>query len=792
VSLGRKVQRHACSVIGTRQYRRMESSSASASLAKGSGCVEAAGKAEERETNASNLFKAPQAAEERETNAPCRRETAENRGTRETNVSEEETAVARRDGKPLTSAGQERRQGVLTAAEYLAAGESPNPTQEGATATDTPRTTSPNPGDGAKTGECRPGTADALRAGTPAGSASGGRSTSRSRCSRRQLTQLLKEGSECFDPDEVRRIVRAARAGPEGSLTAICTLDDDMALFMHAFPDADDRELRAQCLSTLLEYEESMQAWEEARNSGQLDSYSTDSEDEGELTGSELLRDLEEPATDALPGAASVARPNHIEWPKRVLRQTILVSSIAAEIESNIDWTDWDADCFEECRRLLQREARRMEATSEDRGAEEIPILVDLEVQHWIAEALEGTTRASELIGDRIALAGVCCLSRGEEESRTEASSLRSAAGRVTQAVMRAATTDPLSDSQLERVVRLALGKRAPAASTTSKAAVAHAAAATTSGGDPSRASAPAVELTDDHQAEWRVASEDESESRASDPTRPEGSPPAVSRVRLASPGPLGVTAQSSSEASVTQLTCTSPPTEATIAAQGRKKKNRAARRAARAAREAGSGSPTTGRGSGAGGQTPPVAGSPQGKKQCPVFGCARKHAPNDCPTFLDMTPKERLDLVHAKQLCLLCLRHPTSVGCEIAGKGSNCSAEGCDRPHHVTLHGILKAGKSSPPVRGTDPPDGSTAAAAGDRALDLVKQLRGLLEGLGIDPGALEVRIGIRRPGEQGRPHGGGAADPGETKAGEGKLTSGLLEALTLLCRAGVHEFCG
>jgi hypothetical protein len=233
------------------------------------------------------------------------------------------------------------------------------------------------------------------------------------------------------------------------------------------------------------------------------------------------------------------------------------------------------------------------------------------------------------------------------------------------------------------------------------------------------------------------------------------------------------------------QLTSASPPAEATTAAQGRKKKNRAARRAARAAREAGSGSPTAGRGSGAGGQAPPVAGSPQGKKQCPVFGCTRKHAPNDCPTFLDMTPKERLDLVHVKQLCLLCLRHPTSVGCEIAGEGSNCSTEGCNRTHHVTLHGILKAGESSPPVRGTDPPDGPTAAAA-NRAPDLVKQLRGLLEGLGIDPGALEVRIGIQRPGEQGRLHGGGAANPGATETGEGKLTGKLLEALTSLCRAG------
>jgi hypothetical protein len=85
-------------------------------------------------------------------------------------------------------------------------------------------------------------------------------------------------------------------------------LDDDIALFMHAFPDADDRELRAHCLSFLLEYEESMQAWEEARNSGELDSDSSDSGDEDELTGIELLRDLEEPAPGALPGAAPEAR----------------------------------------------------------------------------------------------------------------------------------------------------------------------------------------------------------------------------------------------------------------------------------------------------------------------------------------------------------------------------------------------------------------------------------------------------------------------------------------------------
>ncbi len=70
--------------------------------------------------------------------------------------------------------------------------------------------------------------------------------------------------------------------------------------------------------------------------------------------------------------------------------------------------------------------------------------MVDLEAQRWIAEALEG---------------GGACLgahgrpdrpSRDKEESLREAGSLNPTARRAAQAVMRAATTDPLSDWQLE------------------------------------------------------------------------------------------------------------------------------------------------------------------------------------------------------------------------------------------------------------------------------------------------------------------------------------------------------
>jgi hypothetical protein len=309
----------------------MKSNSANIPPTKGSTDVEAAGKVRERETNAPNLFKAPRAAEEWEANAPCPKETAENAGTRETNVSEKEAATVRRDGDPLTIAGQQLRQGAS------AVSRPPSQAQKEAATEAVPQIAGPDPGEGAKTGGCRPNIIDISRAGTPASQTSRGGSASRRRCLRRQLTQMLKEGSEFFNPDDVRRIIRAARAGLEGSLTAICMLDDDISLFVHAFLEADDRELRTHCLNTLLKYEESMQTWEEAKDSGELDSDGSSSEDEDELTGSELLRDLDPPAPCPPADAAPTARSGQLEWPKKVLQQTNLVSSIAAEIELNIN-----------------------------------------------------------------------------------------------------------------------------------------------------------------------------------------------------------------------------------------------------------------------------------------------------------------------------------------------------------------------------------------------------------------------------------------------------------------------
>jgi hypothetical protein len=62
--------------------------------------------------------------------------------------------------------------------------------------------------------------------------------------------------------------------------------------------------------------------------------------------------------------------------------------------------------------------------------------------------------------------------------------------------------------------------------------------------------------------------------------------------------------------------------------------------------------------------------------------------------------------------------------------------AKDCGRQHHVALHGVLKAGKSSPLEGNTDPPEEFVSSV--DCGIpETVRQLRGLLEGLGIDPGA-------------------------------------------------------
>ncbi len=535
------------------------------------------------------------------------------------------------------------------------------------------------------------------------------------------------------------------KLGPKGSLNAIYMLDEDMQLFMHAFPDADEGELREQCCNTVLEYEESMQVWEEMKDTGELDSSATDSEQEDELTSEDLLRDLDKTTRTISPPVASKVSSSCIDWPKRVLRQTILVSSIAAEIELNIDRTDWDENCYKECSKLLQQEAGRIKDISEDRGTGEIPVLVDLEVQHWIAEALEGATHASELVGDRITQISVQCTSRDGKRSQNESSNPSPAAKRATGCAGRP-TADPLSDSQLERVVRLALGKRVPVAVEASKAVVAYAAAAKASSNDAPRTPRAASEFARIHHPKRRLEPENESENRSPEPTGAGESPQAAGEAQSAPPERRLATAQASPAAPTTPPESAAAPSGATAKTKKKKAKTKAA--------EASTGTATgaepkeTSPIAEAGTEAPPAAEPPRRKRMhfFPVFGCTWKHTPDNCPTFRDMVPKERLDLIHRKQLCLFCLRHPIGRECWSMGKWPNCTIDGCGKQHHEMLHEVLKAGKPSVPTKKTESPSGQLAAAAG--GVPAPPAYLKLLEGLGIDPDTLEVRIRVQGQG--------------------------------------------
>ncbi len=246
-------------------------------------------------------------------------------------------------------------------------------------------------------------------------------------------------------------------------------------------------------------------------------------------------------------------------------------------------------------------------------------------------EALENATRATERILSRVASMGV----RHSNLDRKETGDFDLTSSKAAQAVMRAVTAYPLSDTQLERIVRLALGKRVLDAS------------ATTAGRDSPRETTSAVGPAGGHQAGPEVMSEDAGESHGTDCTGPEGPPLASRVVQPTSLRSVEAAALEPSGTPIVQPPGGDPSITTMITVLGGKKKSRAARRAARAASETSGGTPA------ADDDQVPLYERP---RQCPVFGCTREHTPGDCPNFLDMTPKERLDMVHAKQLCLLCL----------------------------------------------------------------------------------------------------------------------------------------
>jgi len=129
-----------------------------------------------------------------------------------------------------------------------------------------------------------------------------------------------------------------------------------------------------------------------------------------------------EPAT----GDRMFADRSEFDWSKRTMRQGILVSRIAAEILKDTGRASWNENCYEECGKLLLQEIARLKDIFADRGTN------------------------STLVEDRVAEIGL---------RRTNPDEDRTAAERARRAVLDAAESEPLSDSQMERLLRAALVK---------------------------------------------------------------------------------------------------------------------------------------------------------------------------------------------------------------------------------------------------------------------------------------------------------------------------------------------
>jgi hypothetical protein len=239
VSRGRKEQRHACSVIGTQQYRGMENSSMNASLANGMERVVAAKKAGERETNASGQLTVPEAAGRQETKEPCPMETAKSTGARETNVPEERSAAVRRDGEPQANAAKRRRQREAATDEQQVAPGEQSSSPVGEELEDVP----PLVDDPA--GQQLTAVADTGRE-----EAAHRNSESIKRFeeilreeAREMLTGYLRDGTEYLSASTVRRIVQVASMSVVGSAIAVSRLDKEVHRVTTTYPDEDPAAL---------------------------------------------------------------------------------------------------------------------------------------------------------------------------------------------------------------------------------------------------------------------------------------------------------------------------------------------------------------------------------------------------------------------------------------------------------------------------------------------------------------------------------------------------------------------
>lgn len=168
---------------------------------------------------------------------------------------------------------------------------------------------------------------------------------------------------------------------------------------------------------------------------------------------------------DETPAATSRAgTPNTVkseaDWLKRVLRQSVLVSRISAEIRTDTDKADWDENCYKECRRLLLQETRRLGEVYGGRGAGDISVMVGWEVLRWTADALEQAKQTSNFVEDRIVRIGAERAAWEKELARRRLGVPIPTPENARRILLEAAEKDPMSDAAMELVVRAAIPEK--------------------------------------------------------------------------------------------------------------------------------------------------------------------------------------------------------------------------------------------------------------------------------------------------------------------------------------------
>jgi hypothetical protein len=169
---------------------------------------------------------------------------------------------------------------------------------------------------------------------------------------------------------------------------------------------------------------------------------------------------------DETPAAATsrAGTPNTVkseaDWLKRVLRQSVLVSRISAEIRTDTDKADWDENCYKECRRLLLQETRRLGEVYGGRGAGDISVMVGWEVLRWTADALEQAKQTSNFVEDRIVRIGAERAAWEKELARRRLGVPIPTPENARRILLEAAEKDPMSDAAMELVVRAAIPEK--------------------------------------------------------------------------------------------------------------------------------------------------------------------------------------------------------------------------------------------------------------------------------------------------------------------------------------------